>query len=273
MLEQAGAYDNSRKIAKDPDQSLSVLIPVIADQLPPLLPKDCTLIETTLPASAVAKAKEDTPHQRLTRALAEFIAEHGDDQSALKVGTSIMPVPRRWERHGDLILLSDSAFSQPAWTPACAIDTFWTVVTASLGCERLAVKGAIADTLTRDAQVSLKVGQDGWVEHVDNGVRYTWDVSHCMFSAGNITEKLRVARLVCNGQVVVDLFAGIGYFTLPYLVHAKAACVHACEWNPHALEALRRNLELNHVRSPCLIALAMIRHHASDAGERAVCDP
>jgi 16S rRNA G966 N2-methylase RsmD len=45
-------------------------------------------------------------------------------------------------------------------------------------------------------------------------------------------------------QVVVDLFAGIGYFTLPYLVHAGAHHVHACEWNPAAVEALKKNLKV-----------------------------
>ena len=30
-----------------------------------------------------------------------------------------------------------------------------------------------------------------------------------MFSAGNITEKLRVASFDCRGEVVVDLYAGM----------------------------------------------------------------
>ncbi|XP_014067857.2 tRNA wybutosine-synthesizing protein 2 homolog [Salmo salar] len=63
-----------------------------------------------------------------------------------------------------------------------------------------------------------------------------------MFSAGNITEKLRVASFNCSGETVVDLYAGIGYFTIPFLVHAGASHVHACEWNPDAVEALQRNL-------------------------------
>lgn len=46
---------------------------------------------------------------------------------------------------------------------------------------------------------------------------------------------------------------GIGYFTLPYLVHAAAAFAHACEWNGHAVEALRRNLALNGVQDRCHI--------------------
>lgn len=46
---------------------------------------------------------------------------------------------------------------------------------------------------------------------------------------------------------------GIGYFTLPYLVHAAAAFAHACEWNSHAVEALQRNLVLNGVQDRCHI--------------------
>ena len=34
----------------------------------------------------------------------------------------------------------------------------------------------------------------------------------------------------------------MGYYTLPFLVHAHAAHVHACEWNPNSVLALRDNL-------------------------------
>uniref|UniRef100_A0A8C0EM93 tRNA(Phe) (4-demethylwyosine(37)-C(7)) aminocarboxypropyltransferase n=1 Tax=Bubo bubo TaxID=30461 RepID=A0A8C0EM93_BUBBB len=133
------------------------------------------------------------------------------------------------------------------------------------GCSQLASHAALPSCMARSclstggsptprpATVTLLLGQDGWVEHVDNGIRYTFDVTKCMFSPGNITEKLRVASLPCSGEVLVDLYAGIGYFTLPYLVHAAAAFAHACEWNGHAVEALRRNLALNGVRDRCHI--------------------
>ena len=55
------------------------------------------------------------------------------------------------------------------------------------------------------------------------------------------------------GETVVDLYAGIGYFTLPYLVKAGAAHLHACEWNPHAAAALRKNLALNGVADRCTV--------------------
>lgn len=74
-----------------------------------------------------------------------------------------------------------------------------------------------------------------------------------MFSIGNISEKLRIAAFDCNQEVVVDLFAGIGYFVLPYLICAKAKHVHACEINPDAVEALRENLRLNGVLDRCTV--------------------
>ena len=83
--------------------------------------------------------------------------------------------------------------------------------------------------------------------------RYQWDVTKCMFSIGNITEKLRIANFDCSDQVVVDLFAGIGYFVLPYLVHARARHVHACEINPDSIAALKTNLKMNRVEDRCTV--------------------
>lgn len=48
--------------------------------------------------------------------------------------------------------------------------------------------------------------------------RYDFDVTKCMFSAGNITEKLRVSQFDCRGETVVDLYAGeIIVFFLPII--------------------------------------------------------
>ena len=87
----------------------------------------------------------------------------------------------------------------------------------------------------------------------NNVIRYTYDITKCMFSWGNITEKLRIAEFDCSNETVVDLFAGIGYFTLVYLVHAKAKHLIACEWNPASCEALGNNLKLNKCEDRCQI--------------------
>jgi tRNA G37 N-methylase Trm5 len=76
---------------------------------------------------------------------------------------------------------------------------------------------------TRDSRATLLRGAEGWVEHRENGIVYCLDALRCMFSSGNVTEKARMARLRCRGEAVLDMFAGIGYYTLPLLVHAGAA--------------------------------------------------
>ena len=66
-------------------------------------------------------------------------------------------------------------------------------------------------------------------------------------NTGNVTERLRMAHMPARGDIVVDLFSGIGFFTLPLVVKASAAHAFACEWNPAAAEALRRNVQRNGV--------------------------
>lgn len=131
--------------------------------------------------------------------------------------------------------------------------SLWQVVASALNCKRLAIDQSIACNHYRSSTAVLLLGDNGWVEHVDNGICYVFDVTKCMFSSGNISEKLRVAKFDCRGETIVDLYAGIGYFTLPYLVHTGALKVHACEWNPVAVEALQKGLIANKVEDRCVI--------------------
>ncbi|KAG0209908.1 tRNA wybutosine-synthesizing protein 2 [Mortierella sp. GBA30] len=91
-----------------------------------------------------------------------------------------------------------------------------------------------------------------WAETCQNQVWYSWAPMFTMFSAGNITEKERVAKsrpiFEAKGKTVVDLYAGVGYFSLVYLVHAGAKTVHACEWNPWSVEGLVRGANKNKIR-------------------------
>lgn len=87
----------------------------------------------------------------------------------------------------------------------------------------------------------------GWITVTEHKISQSFDVTRVMFSRGNVTEKKRFAFLVQEGERVLDMYAGIGYYTLPALIHGNAYHVTACEWNPHALYALRYNLKANGV--------------------------
>ena len=72
-----------------------------------------------------------------------------------------------------------------------------------------------------------------------------------MFSKGNGTEKARMGTIAGKKkkETVVDMYAGIGYYVLPFLVHGQAAMVYALEWNPDSIEALRLNLTQNQIEA------------------------
>jgi tRNA wybutosine-synthesizing protein 2 len=46
---------------------------------------------------------------------------------------------------------------------------------------------------------------------------------------------------------VVDMFAGIGYFSIPMAVHSRPERIYACEVNPVAFHYLEENARINRV--------------------------
>src|SRR5439155_4008375 len=99
--------------------------------------------------------------------------------------------------------------------------------------------------LTPDVRVLWGDGTE--TVHVEAGVRYALDLAQVMFSAGNIEERSAIAGRIRPGAVVADLFAGIGYFTLPIAARGPAERIYACELNPTSYAYLVRNQRLNRV--------------------------
>jgi tRNA wybutosine-synthesizing protein 2 len=67
-----------------------------------------------------------------------------------------------------------------------------------------------------------------------------------MYSKGNLEERKRMSRLG-NGEVIVDMFAGIGYFSIPMAVHSRPRKIISIEINPESFAYLKENIRLNHV--------------------------
>lgn len=101
--------------------------------------------------------------------------------------------------------------------------------------------------MKRRPKMELIAGEGSITEHKENGCVFRLDVSKVMFSLGNQAERMRVARLVYDGEVVVDMFAGIGYFSIPIAVHSNARRIYAIEINPDSYHFLLENMKLNGV--------------------------
>lgn len=221
----------------------SITIPFTTDQLFDVqLETPVIVTNLFLPMSKLGRLV--TPCQAIQIAIKNFlIAKEISHWDKL-----IEDLPRSWQQHGDMVILHD-CFKDPYWDTMD--QELWCTVARALKCSRLAILRKVAPDKFRSPVVRLLVGESGWVEHCDNGITYVFDVTHSMFSAGNITEKMRMAALNCREETIVDLFAGVGYFSIPLLVHAKAKLLHACEWNPVAMEGLRRGLHINNVTHRC----------------------
>ncbi|NLV28298.1 MAG: methyltransferase domain-containing protein [Methanomicrobiales archaeon] len=112
----------------------------------------------------------------------------------------------------------------------------------------------------------LLYGEIGEVIQQEMGISYRLDPTRVMFSQGNRDEKKRVSELVDPGEQVCDMFAGIGYFTLP-LARAGAE-VHAIELNPESIHYLKINCRENGLSSKVTISAGDCRDHMKGTYDR-----
>lgn len=168
----------------------------------------------------------------------------------------------KFKRHEDLIVVQESAWEEFKKSLPIPVaneenspfsideDELASLVCQTVQkpiCRRLAIEKGIKNDSFRTPDVELILGDNAIVTHRENHITYRFDITKCMFSFGNINEKMRMAELDCSEQIVVDLFAGIGYFSLPLLIHSKAKHLYACEWNPDAIDAFKKNITINKV--------------------------
>ncbi|MCX9084549.1 MAG: class I SAM-dependent methyltransferase family protein [Candidatus Methanoperedens sp.] len=79
----------------------------------------------------------------------------------------------------------------------------------------------------------------------ENGCRYLLDVSKVYFTPRLSTERMRIAEQVKDGEKIVDMFAGIGPFSILIAKRSPGAQVISIDKNPVAIKYLRENAKLN----------------------------
>jgi len=97
----------------------------------------------------------------------------------------------------------------------------------------------------REPVYQILYGNETETVNKENGCLFKLDLAKVMWSKGNNNERLRIAKLVEDGETVIDMFAGIGYFSIPIGVHANAREVISIEINPNSYEFLCENIKLN----------------------------
>ena len=85
--------------------------------------------------------------------------------------------------------------------------------------------------------------------HKEYGCQYHVDVAEAYFSPRLSYEHDRIANIVQKGETVVDLFAGVGPFSVLIAKKNPDTKVYAVDINPRAVALLERNIRLNRVEN------------------------
>jgi tRNA (guanine37-N1)-methyltransferase len=107
--------------------------------------------------------------------------------------------------------------------------------------------------------------------HKESGCLFAVDLERCYFSPRLFHERKRVAGLVKTGEVVVNMFAGVGCFSIIIAKHSDASKVFSIDINPLAVHYMQENVRINGVYGRVIPILGDAKqiieqrfHHSAD---------
>jgi tRNA wybutosine-synthesizing protein 2 len=152
------------------------------------------------------------------------------------------PIPSSWQILGDIIIVSineqSKSIKELIAKKLLEIYPHCNTVVQDMGIE-----GQF-----RKPKREIIIGNHTETINKENSCFFKLDVTKVMYSKGNLYEKKLMSNIGSN-EVIVDMFAGIGYFSIPIAVHAKPKKLYSIELNPESYEYLIENIKLNKVES------------------------
>jgi len=83
--------------------------------------------------------------------------------------------------------------------------------------------------------------------HRESGCLFSVDVEKCYFSPRLSHERSRIARIVKPKETVVNMFAGVGCFSIIIAKQVNTSKVFSIDVNPEAIQFMQENIRLNRV--------------------------
>ena len=220
-LIRMGVVNTNAKISKGDGCRL---VPILEDKIQTVRDMGYSFTE------GEAHSRDRTPPQERIRMSLKDLPE--DVLNAL---------PDKWEYVGDIVIIRLDPSAEPYKKRIGEVYAY------ELGMSTVCVdRGGVTGEF-RHPDTEVIFGENTESIRLENGILYDMDVTKVMFASGNVDERERMKMLDCTGETVVDMFEGIGYFTLPIAKFANPDKVYACEKNPESYEFLVKNVSLNHV--------------------------
>jgi tRNA (guanine37-N1)-methyltransferase len=83
--------------------------------------------------------------------------------------------------------------------------------------------------------------------HRESGCSFLVDVERCYFSPRLHAERMRVAKQAKDGEVLVNMFAGVGCFSILIAKQRNVEKVYSIDVNPVAVHYMQENIRVNGV--------------------------
>lgn len=144
----------------------------------------------------------------------------------------------KWKKIGDILIL-DNKFTVQSDTQLKELSDKHNVKTIMKVDHIYGTK--------REPVIKLLYGNDTETINKENGCLFKLDLKKVMWSKGNNNERIRIAKLVEDNETVIDMFAGIGYFSIPIGVYSNAKQIYSIEINPNSFHYLKENIKLNKI--------------------------
>ena len=112
----------------------------------------------------------------------------------------------------------------------------------------VALKASAVEGVFRKRRIRILKGEQRTETiHRENGCVFKLDLEKVYFNPKLASERKRVAEKVAAGECVVDMFAGVGTFSILIAKRSPESKVIAIDINPDAIFYLRENIRLNKV--------------------------
>jgi len=172
-----------------------------------------------------------------------------------------------FDQIGDIVIvrIPDSLLSKKKMIGQTLLDEVKTA--KSVFYQSSSVAG---DFRTRD--LKLIAGEDKTeTEYKEFGCRFVVDVKKAFFSPRLSTERDRISSLVKDGEIVINMFGGVGMFSI-IAAKKKKCTVYNIDINPDAVKLCQKNIKLNKLAGAVISlqgdAAQIIKEQLENKGDR-----